>query len=155
MKSRTIFLIIIIVAIGFLGYGSWTSKKLHAFWKETNIPCLPGGHTNAKQHIHQTLTITVDGTVEVIPANIGVDSLCMAEVHTHETDGQIHMETPEESTTHTLADFFTVWGTSFDRDGFTETITVNDKAALTPDEVILKDADVIAVTYTSEKNDTE
>lgn len=149
--TRKIVIFVVIFIIGLLGYTSWNTRQARAFWRDTSIPCLSGGHTNATQHIHQSLVITVDGAPETIPANIGIDSLCMAEVHTHDTDGKIHVETAATNTVYTLADFFAIWGKPVVRDGYDNRITVNGKSVATPVEVILHDHDVIGIDYTTQK----
>lgn len=69
-------------------------------------------------HWHPQLTITIDGKKQEIPANIGIAGSIHKELHTHETDGIIHMEmaglvTKDETR---LGDFFKIWGKGFSRD---------------------------------------
>ena len=47
-----------------------------------------------------------------IPANIGISSAGMKVVHTHDTTGTIHVETPYPTQLH-LRDFFTIWNKMF------------------------------------------
>lgn len=140
----------IVGVIGLFVYASLSTKQARTFWENTNIPCLSGGHTNALQHIHQNVSIMVDGVSEKIPGNIGINSLCMAEVHTHEADGRIHVETAQQNKNYTLGDFFTVWGKPFIRDGYVSKITVNGVSVETPTEVPLRDHDMIVISYTSQ-----
>jgi hypothetical protein len=62
-------------------------------------------------HIHQHLAIFDHGKPVAIPDNIGRPFVrqCLYWVHTHTTDGVIHIESPT-TRTFTLADFFTIWG---------------------------------------------
>jgi hypothetical protein len=72
------------------------------------VSCDSGGH-DAAYHIHSQLTIKLpDGTTAEVPPNIGVGQNCMYWLHTHEPDGQLHVEAPDE-TLATLADFLEVW----------------------------------------------
>jgi hypothetical protein len=72
------------------------------------VSCDSGGH-DAAYHIHSQLTIKLpDGTTAEVPPNIGVSENCMYWLHTHEPDGQLHVEAPDE-TLATLADFLEVW----------------------------------------------
>src|SRR3989338_8008390 len=72
-----------------------------AVWKDSDVDCLPS-HQNAVLHIHTGLRIFTDGKAEVIPANIGIVGGCMAELHTHEQDGVIHIESVNSGKTFTL-----------------------------------------------------
>ncbi|MFM8997250.1 MAG: hypothetical protein ACKOJD_03915 [Candidatus Limnocylindrus sp.] len=72
------------------------------------VSCDFGGH-DAAYHIHSQLTIKLpDGTTAEVPPNIGINEDCMYWLHTHETDGQLHVEAPDE-TLATLADFLEIW----------------------------------------------
>jgi hypothetical protein len=72
------------------------------------VSCDFGGH-DAAYHIHSQLTIKLpDGTTAEVPPNIGVNQECMYWLHTHEPDGQLHVEAPD-ATIATLADFLEIW----------------------------------------------
>ena len=72
------------------------------------VSCDFGGH-DAAYHIHSQLTIKLpDGTTAEVPPNIGINEDCMYWLHTHEPDGQLHVEAPDE-TLATLADFLEIW----------------------------------------------
>jgi len=62
-------------------------------------------------HIHQHLVIFDHGKQVPIPDNVGRPLMkqCLYWVHTHTTDGVIHIESPT-TRTFTLGDFFTIWG---------------------------------------------
>lgn len=62
-------------------------------------------------HFHARLTIVEAGNAVTVPANVGIQSSCIYWLHTHDTSGVIHVETPlsEFATTFTLGDFFSVW----------------------------------------------
>ncbi len=71
-------------------------------------------------HKHAHLTIIIDGTETIIPADIGVDGVMGAngdpmEMHTHATDGIIHMEFAGLVTKDQMQikNFFRVWGQDF------------------------------------------
>ncbi|TPG28142.1 hypothetical protein [Mycolicibacterium hodleri] len=61
-------------------------------------------------HIHAHLDVFVDGTPVVIPAGIGIDERggTISPLHTHDSSGVIHVESPIQST-FTLAEFFSEW----------------------------------------------
>jgi hypothetical protein len=72
-------------------------------------------------HIHAHLAILLDGINVVVPAGIGITpprtaeqgfitgGTCFYWLHTHDTSGVIHVESPS-SQLYTLKQFFDVWG---------------------------------------------
>ena len=62
-------------------------------------------------HIHQHLSISIDGSAVTVPANLGVDPLqgTMSALHTHDTSGIIHVESATQRP-FTLGQLFTEWG---------------------------------------------
>jgi hypothetical protein len=61
-------------------------------------------------HIHEHLSITVDGTPEQVPALLGIDEAAqrISPIHTHDTTGIIHVESPVVKTFR-LGQVFTEW----------------------------------------------
>lgn len=70
------------------------------------------GPMGTAEHYHPQLQIIIDGKDVPISANIGVDptSGAMSAVHTHETDGTIHIEADSAGETFTLGQLFAQWG---------------------------------------------
>lgn len=70
------------------------------------------GPMGTAEHYHPQLRIVIDGEEVLVPGNIGVDSSngAMSAVHTHETDGTIHIEAATAGETFTLGQLFTQWG---------------------------------------------
>ena len=70
------------------------------------------GPMGVAEHYHPQLRIIMDGNDVPVPANIGVDPAtgAMSAVHTHETDGTIHIEADTAGETFTLGQLFTQWG---------------------------------------------
>lgn len=62
-------------------------------------------------HIHQHLALFAAGKPVTIPEDIGRPALtpCLYWIHTHTTDGIIHVESPKVRT-FTLGEVFDVWG---------------------------------------------
>jgi len=71
-------------------------------------------------HIHQHLAIFVNGAQKTIPAGIGIPGgtpvqgevaggKCLYWLHTHDTSGVIHVESPTQRN-YTLGQFFDIWG---------------------------------------------
>jgi len=70
------------------------------------------GPMGTAEHYHPQLRIIIGDKDAPIPANIGVDPTtgAMSAVHTHETDGTIHIEADTVGETFTLGQLFTQWG---------------------------------------------
>ncbi|MEK7281343.1 MAG: hypothetical protein AAB037_03200 [Chloroflexota bacterium] len=60
-------------------------------------------------HLHTKLSIFVDGQPQTVSANIGILPGCHRPLHTHDTDGIIHVES-HVVRDYTLGDFFKTWG---------------------------------------------
>jgi hypothetical protein len=71
-------------------------------------------------HIHQHLAIFVNGTQQTVRAGIGIPGgtpaqgvvpggTCLYWLHTHDTSGIIHVESPTQKN-YTLGQFFDIWG---------------------------------------------
>jgi len=75
-------------------------------------------------HIHAHLAILVDGRAQPVPLGIGipkpqidssggepfvVGGSCFYWLHSHATDGVIHIESPDQRT-YTLGNWFDIWG---------------------------------------------
>lgn len=143
---------VLLAIIVLLGWGKIFDGTAEVkFWKDTQVACLPRGHENLAMHIHQNLVITVDGVPETIPANVGIDAGCMAEAHTHDATGKIHVESTEAGKAFTLGDFFAVWGKPFERDGYARTVTVNGVLNESPALIPFEDDQQIVFTYVSAK----
>jgi len=107
-------------------------------------------------HIHPKLRIIIDGVQQNIPTGIGVKPECMNPVHTHESDGTVHVESPIK-VDFTLGDFFTIWGKTFNQNQILDSVvsadtriivTVNGQVVDTYENTILDDKDEIIINYT-------
>jgi hypothetical protein len=63
-------------------------------------------------HIHAHLSIYIDGQAVALPAQIGITNTCFYWLHTHDTSGIIHIESPVQAT-YTIGTFFQVWREQF------------------------------------------
>lgn len=81
----------------------------------------------AATHIHQHLVIYNRGRPVPVAANIGIDATrgCLYWLHTHSTDGVIHVESPTGDI-YTLGHLFDIWGQPLSRTQVTSLKT--DKA---------------------------
>jgi hypothetical protein len=77
------------------------------------IRCQP---EHLESHYHAHLELLRDGHPVQVPALIGIDlqHQCLYWLHTHDTTGVMHIESPD-SRTYTLGQFFDVWGKPLSR----------------------------------------
>jgi len=89
----------------------WTNGGggLAARLRAIGLPALPEEGTVL--HIHQHLDVFVNGRRAQVPAGIGIDPQLqfISPLHTHDTTGTLHVESPQPAT-FTLGQFFEVWG---------------------------------------------
>jgi hypothetical protein len=89
------------------------TKDMEARLSAIGLPALSAEGTEL--HIHQHLDLYVNGTKQVVPAEIGIitnPQVVFSPLHTHDTNGIIHVESPTVRS-FTLGDFFDVWGVRF------------------------------------------
>ena len=89
------------------------------------VPC-----NNAEQiayHIHVHITMYINGQRATIPQNIGIEpgAVCYYWLHTHTSDGIIHIEAPQKQSNLALDDFFTIWHNGFARLSYPSQANVN------------------------------
>ena len=65
-------------------------------------------------HIHAHVTMYIDGKIAPVPAQIGIapDNSCLYWLHTHTSDGVVHIEAPN-GLSITLKNFLDIWGDRF------------------------------------------
>ncbi len=153
MKSKNL-IIVAIVAVGLAGlflYPRLTDPARGAVreWKAANIDCLPS-HQRAALHIHPSLEILVDGTREPISHDVGVVRTCMAEIHTHDNSGTLHVESVVASKVFTLGQFLAVYGKTVERPGYALEMTVDGAPSAELGGLKLRDKQRIVLTYTKE-----
>jgi len=70
-------------------------------------------------HIHAHLTMYINGSNLPLPANMGIatDGSCFYWLHTHDTTGVIHIESPSQRI-FTLGNFFDEWAKVFPALGY-------------------------------------
>jgi hypothetical protein len=80
-------------------------------------PTIDGIQCNTSEgavtHIHQHLALYLKGQPFPVPGGIGIDTTratpCLYWLHTHASDGIIHLESPTANATYTLGQFFDIW----------------------------------------------
>lgn len=153
-NSRNAVVWIIVVLVVVAGLFMWPkfsnpARSQIARWREAGIDCLPS-HQKANLHIHPRLTITVDGAPEIVPANTGNVRDCMAEMHVHEANGTIHVESVRAGKEFTLGQFLIMYEKPYAREGFRVSLTVNGVESAEGEALILRDKQEIALEYASE-----
>ena len=109
------------------------------------LPNLP-----LKQHIHPELKIFVDGVEEALPAEIGLTLTQHRAIHTHETDGVIHIEA-QDTREYTLGNFMSVWEKAIARDGYDVLMLVDESPSTEYENLVLRDGQKIVLKYTKAK----
>ncbi len=96
----------IVATIAFVSYKSDNTVD-NSFPLVDGIPCET--HEYLTFHIHAHLDIFANGHYITVPALIGIpNNACLYWLHTHSTDGIIHMESPQ-TRDFTLGQFFDIW----------------------------------------------
>lgn len=110
-------------------------------------------------HIHAHLTIYINGKPVTIPQGIGIasDQSCFYWLHTHTSDGVVHIEFPKQGSP-TLGNFLDIWGQSFNSLGFQNelassagwTVYVDGKQVTSNfNQLVLQPHQVITIAYNS------
>ncbi|MEO8972555.1 MAG: hypothetical protein ABI406_13255 [Ktedonobacteraceae bacterium] len=84
---------------------------------DNNVECDAGEQLT--YHIHSYLVIYINGKQSLLPANTGIasDGTCYYWLHTHDTTGVIHEESPD-SRVFILGNFFDEWEQVFSQLGY-------------------------------------
>ena len=149
--------VIVAVILGFLIFGTTLLVKRGGSGSSDGTPVPDVDVPSEPIHWHPHLTIRIDGENHVIPAHIGLGSVHRP-IHTHETDGILHMENSNPSRrTVTLGYFFEVWGKDFSAECIFDYCTdkgtlkmwVNGKENTGYENYFMQDKDEILIEYTS------
>ncbi|TMD69279.1 MAG: hypothetical protein E6I97_21670 [Chloroflexi bacterium] len=78
-------------------------------------------------HIHAHLSFSLDGQAVAVPQGIGIapDGSCLCWLHTHTSDGVIHVEAPQVRS-FTLGDFLDIWKTQFASLGYPNKLDMSE-----------------------------
>jgi hypothetical protein len=69
-----------------------------------------GCATSDALHIHNHLSIFLNGVQLAVPSHVGVVPNCDYDLHTHDRSGVVHVESSQVGTKFTLGQVFSVWG---------------------------------------------
>ena len=107
------------------------------------------------EHIHQHIDIVINGQDITIPADLGIGLTFISPLHTHDTTGILHVESPVVKN-FTLGQFFDEWGVvlsnnciaSYCADNTNKlVVSVNGKPIQNPHDYVLKAHDEIEIWY--------
>ena len=148
MKNSSLIIGGIVVLALDLGLfvASGVAEPAPTYWPDTEIAYI-AGHTNLALHIHPNLKTYIDGKEVAVPGNIGISGTCMAEMHTHDGTGVIHIESIEAGRTFTVADFFTILAEPLEKEAYTLSSSVNGDTGVDLGTYELKDHDVVILSY--------
>jgi hypothetical protein len=107
------------------------------------FPCVVG--TQYVYHWHTQLIVHSGDVPVTIPVNIGIVGTCLEPVHTHNTDGVIHVETTVNRL-YSIGDFYRVWGKPF---GNPTQMIVNTTTITPNPDTILYDSETLHIYYAS------
>lgn len=84
---------------------------------DNNVACQAG--ENLAYHIHADLVMYINGQPVQLPANVGIasDQSCLYWLHTHDTSGIIHIESPA-GRNYSLGNFLDEWSQVFSNLGY-------------------------------------
>ncbi len=147
-----------IVVIAGLGYAVVVLKLGQPNYNENtdlSTICVSG---DGVYHIHPKLSIYINEGPYTIPDGIGVSGNCHRPLHTHSSDGTIHVESPIPGHIRPayLRDFFKTWGRPFSADKLldyqadetnTITMTVDGQSSTAYGDLILRDKMQIFIRY--------
>ncbi len=113
-KKISRYALYILIVIGVIGLFSWviiSRPKPEAELKEVIV-------AEKGIHLHPNLTIKVLGQYQDIPADIGISSVAHQPIHTHKSNGILHIEYPAlvREKDLKLGRFFEVWRKQFNKD---------------------------------------
>ena len=135
--------VVLVVMVVLGGAGAYYLSQ--ALTTTPAFPCISqeGGQI---YHWHTLLTIFSGPSQVTIPGGIGLSAFCIEPVHTHSTDGRLHVET-DVNRLYSIGDFFAVWKKPF---GSPTQMLVNGTALPTPNpNVTLHDGESIELYYSS------
>lgn len=107
-KMKKLIVIGVVAAIGFGAY-----YALHLSDQRPNVALIDGIECDRTEystfHVHAHLDVFFNGQPYTVPAFIGIlDNTCLYWLHTHDTSGIIHIESPQAQQ-FTLGEFFDIW----------------------------------------------
>lgn len=151
-KIRNWIIVLVVLGLVVLGVRSWIQSN-----QATNDTIPDFDVPSGPIHWHPHLTIRIDGQDLLIPKDIGLGRVHQP-IHTHETDGILHLENNRPTKQNViLGFFFKVWDKKFSRECIFDYCTdkgtlkmyVNGVENFDYQNYFLQDKDEILIEYTS------
>jgi hypothetical protein len=104
--------VLVVAALVYFAIVQAKSPANAAYPTIDGVSCDSGEHSDF--HIHAHVSIYIDGKPATVPAQIGIapDNSCLYWLHTHSSDGVIHIEAPNGFSI-TLKNLLDIWGDRF------------------------------------------
>lgn len=119
LTGPSLWIILALIIVGGIAFLSLTNRGVanSAYLPVGGVSCDEGEQTAF--HIHAHLTMYINGKQTALPAGVGIapDLSCLYWLHTHATDGVIHIEAPKGAS-FTLNNFLQIWSTHFQQLGY-------------------------------------
>lgn len=154
--------VIVIVAIGYFVYTNNHTSSSTETVVNPSYPPVDGIYCDSLEqstvHYHVYLAMYINGTQSPLPSQVGIapDGSCLYWLHTHDSSGIIHIESPANRT-FTFGNFLDEWSQHFSSLGFPSQLNsanwqvwVNGKAySGDMHNIVLKAHDIITLAYNS------
>lgn len=119
LTTPTLWVMFALIVVGFLAFLFFSNQGIanSAYRPVDNISCDQGEHSDF--HIHAHLTMYINNKPVALPAGVGIapDGSCLYWLHTHSTDGVIHIEAPKGAS-FTFRNFLDIWSSHFPQVGY-------------------------------------
>jgi hypothetical protein len=106
-SAGVVLLAVVVIALAQFARGGSAASPNATGQTIDGIQCQ--AQEQAVYHIHAHVAIYVNGQPRTIPAQIGIPGTCLYWLHSHDTDGIVHVESPNQHT-YTLGNWFDIWG---------------------------------------------
>ncbi len=156
-KQYVMYAVFAVVLVGLVG-GTWA---MFSFLPKDQGPAVIDGircesMEGTAQHFHPHLSLFIDGIPQTLPLDVGNKGYCMYWLHTHDSTGIIHVESPDIRE-FKLGSFFDIWGQGFNSTQFMDRTIEQNKTVKVwvngeeytgnPREIVLHTKQSITVAY--------
>ncbi|HEY3094738.1 MAG TPA: hypothetical protein VGJ42_03155 [Nitrososphaera sp.] len=121
-KKYMMIIVPIIIAVAAAGAAGAILYQPEQVMAVSGVECHRTEQTT--YHVHSHLDVFVDGEKQQVPAKVGILSSpsCLFWLHTHDTDGIIHVEAPQTKA-FTLGQFLNIWNQTNDSNGLFDSVS--------------------------------
>jgi hypothetical protein len=121
-KKYIMIIVPIVLAVAAAGAAGAVLYKPQQAAAISGVECNRGEFDN--YHVHSHIDVFIDSQKQQVPASIGILSSpsCFYWLHTHDSDGVIHVEAPQTKT-FTLGQFLDIWKQTKDTNGMFDSVS--------------------------------